>query len=166
VHEFVLDVVQDIPRPVEEVFPFFADAGNLQQITPPFLHFQILTPLPIDMHEGTLIDYRIRLHGIPIRWRTRIARWVPITHPPGTQPAGTPTPSFIDEQIKGPYRKWVHTHTFEPIATGTRARDQVIYAVPGGPGVERIIERLFIRPQLDRIFAYRRQVIADYFAKT
>jgi ligand-binding SRPBCC domain-containing protein len=145
VHEFVLDVVQDIPRPVEEVFPFFADAGNLQQITPPFLHFQILTPLPIDMHEGTLIDYRIRLHGIPIRWRTRIARWVPIK-----QTTSSPTPSFIDEQI----------------ATGTRVRDQVIYAVPGGPGVERIIERLFIRPQLDRIFAYRRQVIADYFAKT
>lgn len=140
--EFVLDVSQEIPRPIGEVFSFFADAGNLQQITPGFLHFEILTPLPIAMAEGTLIDYRIRLRGVPIRWRTRINVWEP-----GRR--------FVDEQLSGPYRKWVHTHTFEPTASGTSVRDHVVYAVPLG----ELANRLFVRRQLETIFEYRRREI-------
>ncbi len=131
-----------VPRPIEDVFAFFADAANLEALTPPFLNFRILTPLPVAMRAGTLIDYRIRLHGVPIRWRTRITAWEP--------PFG-----FIDEQVRGPYTLWRHEHTFEPAADGTICRDRVEYAHLAGP----VGERLMVRPNLDRVFRYRRGAI-------
>ncbi len=135
-----------LPRRREEVFPFFADARNLERITPPWLRFSILTPGPVEMREGALIDYRLRIHGVPVRWRTRIAAWEPPFR-------------FVDEQVRGPYRRWMHEHTFEPMDGGTLCRDRVEYAVPGG----RLIARLLIRPDVDRIFAYRREVLTALF---
>lgn len=151
--DFVLETEQVVPRPLPEVFAFFSDASNLQRLTPDSVHFQILTPMPIEMKPGAIIDYRIRLSGFPVRWRTRINEWNPHAS----------APSFVDEQLRGPYRKWVHLHTFESIPGGTRLRDRVVYAVPGGPGLERMVEKLFVRPQLERIFAYRRGVIQRVF---
>lgn len=131
-----------LPLPPEEVFRFFGNAHNLEAITPSSLRFEVLTPAPIDMKPGTLIDYRIKLHGIPIRWRTRITEW-------------DPPHKFVDEQLKGPYRLWVHTHTFTPKDGGTVIGDHVLYSHWGGP----IMERFFVRPDLDRIFAYRKVTI-------
>ncbi|MFZ5787076.1 MAG: SRPBCC family protein, partial [Acidobacteriota bacterium] len=131
-----------LPRPREEVFPFFADARNLERITPPWLRFRILTPGPIGMREGALIDYRLRIHGVPVRWRTRIAAWEPPFR-------------FVDEQVRGPYRSWVHEHLFDAVDGGTLCRDRVEYAVPGGA----VVARLLVRPDTERIFAYRREVL-------
>ncbi len=151
---FRLETTTVVPRSVEETFAFFADAANLQAITPPWLHFEILTPAPITMAPGTLIDYRIRLHGIPIRWRTRIAVWRPSTR-------------FVDEQLSGPYKLWRHEHTFEPDPAGsggTLMRDHVDYAFFGGP-LTPLINRLYVRRDLDRIFAYRTQTIQNLLAR-
>ena len=140
----VLETRQWLPRSVEEVFGFFADAANLNDITPPWLGFRILTPLPVEMRAGALIDYRIRLRGAPIRWRTEITCWEPPWR-------------FVDEQIRGPYRLWRHEHTFHPENGGTRVEDRVEYRVGLGdwwPG--RLVHRLWVRPELDRIFEYRR----------
>lgn len=135
-----------LPGGPDAVFPFFADAANLEAITPPFLRFRIETPLPIAMAPGALIDYRLRLRGVPIRWRTRIAIWEP-----GAR--------FVDEQLRGPYRLWRHEHLFEPTAdgTGTVVSDAVRYAVPGG----RLAHRLVVERDLRRIFAYRQERVAD-----
>jgi ligand-binding SRPBCC domain-containing protein len=127
-----------VPRPIGEVFAFHADAANLQVITPRFLDFRIRTPRPIDMRPGTLIEYRLRLHGIPIRWLTRIAAW-------------DPPYQFTDEQRRGPYRLWVHEHTFEERDDGTLIRDRVRYAVPFG----RLVHRWAVAPDIRRIFGYR-----------
>ncbi|MGE0041359.1 MAG: SRPBCC family protein [Vicinamibacterales bacterium] len=135
-----------VPRPLDETFRFFADAGNLQRITPPWLDFRILTPLPIEMRPGALIEYRLRLRGMPIRWRTVIDAWEP--------PA-----RFVDRQLRGPYLLWRHTHTFEPVAGGTLCRDQVDYRVLGGWP----IERFFVRPELERIFTYRQRATLEAF---
>lgn len=135
-----------LPRKVDEVFPFFADAANLQRITPPFLSFRILTPLPIEMRTGTLIDYRISLRGIPMTWRTRISVW-------------EPNRRFIDEQLKGPYRTWIHEHTFEPADGGTLCKDVVTYDAPGGA----FIHRTLVRPDLEKIFAFRQKELARIF---
>ncbi|MEW6320429.1 MAG: SRPBCC family protein [Acidobacteriota bacterium] len=135
-----------VPRPLDEVFAFFADAGNLERLTPPWLKFRILTPGPIEMREGTLIDYRLSLHGIPIPWRTRITRW-------------EPPHAFADQQLWGPYLLWHHTHTFEAVPRGTLCRDVVDYKVLGGA----LVERLLVRRDLRRIFTYRQQAMLEAF---
>jgi ligand-binding SRPBCC domain-containing protein len=127
---------------LEAVFPFFADAGNLELLTPPWLSFRILTPRPIVMRVGAIIDYRISLRGLPMRWRSEITAWEPPYR-------------FIDEQRRGPYRLWVHEHTFRQDGPEVVVRDHVRYAVPGGTGIERVLHALFVRPDLNRIFRYR-----------
>ena len=149
-HIFTLDAELVLPRPIDEVFAFFADAGNLEVITPEFLSFMILTPRPIEMKPGTLIDYRISLRGLPMTWKTRISEWEPPFR-------------FVDEQLKGPYRRWIHTHTFESVPEGTRCRDRVEYAVPGGPGLKRLIERWVVRGDVEKIFAYRQEKMRALF---
>ncbi len=137
-----------LPRPREEVFPFFADARNLERITPPWLHFRIVSPLPMVMAAGTVIDYRLRLHGVPLAWRSRIALW-------------EPPHRFVDEQLSGPYRRWIHEHVFLEEAGGTRCLDRVEYAAPGG----RLVDRLLVRKDLERIFAFRAAVLEELFPK-
>lgn len=138
-----------VPRPRPEVFAFFADAGNLQRITPPWVDFRITSPLPIDMRPGALIDYRLKVHGIPIQWRTEITVWDP--------PA-----IFVDTQLRGPYWRWVHTHQFREAPGGTYVDDEVDYAVPGGWP----IDRLFVRRDVRAIFLHRQQAILDAFGAT
>lgn len=135
-----------LPRPRAEVFPFFADAGNLERLTPPWLGFRILTPPPIAMSAGARIDYRLRVHGLPLRWRTRIEVW-------------DPPHRFVDVQLRGPYRLWHHTHTFEEGDGGTLCRDVVRYAVPGGA----LVDRLFVRRDVERIFAFRGEALRSLF---
>jgi len=137
---------QELPAPLEAVFRFFADATNLETITPPWLRFRVTTPQPIEMGEGTLIDYRLRIRGVPVRWQSEITDW-------------DPPHRFVDRQLRGPYRRWVHTHVFEPTADGTLVRDAVEYAVPGGG----LVNRLLVRPDVERIFAYRRETLAGLF---
>ena len=147
---YVLERSLVIARPRDEVFPFFADAQNLERLTPPFLRFRILTPGTIEMRPGARIDYEIRLRGIPIRWRTVIDAW-------------DPPHRFVDRQVRGPYRKWIHEHRFEEVAGGTRCIDRIEYAVPGGPVIERIVHRLVVGPDVARIFDYRAQEMVRAF---
>lgn len=146
---YLLTTEQWFPVPRETVFPFFGDAANLEAITPPWLHFEVLTPRPFDMQAGALIDYKLRLHHVPIRWRTEIAVWEPPMR-------------FVDRQLQGPYHVWVHEHTFQDQAGGTLVRDQVEYRVPGGP----LIHALLVRRDLERIFTYRREVLARHFGSS
>jgi ligand-binding SRPBCC domain-containing protein len=136
-----------LPLPPAELFPFFAAAANLDALTPPWLHFHIVTPPPIPMGEGALIDYRLRVHGLPLRWRTRINLW-------------QPPHRFVDEQIRGPYRQWIHEHTFEPRDGGTLARDLVRYAVP----FDFLVHRWLVRPDIEKIFAFRTQQLRSRFS--
>ncbi|MEP7085773.1 MAG: SRPBCC family protein [Gemmatimonadota bacterium] len=138
--EYTLHTHIHVPVQIDQAFAFFADAANLARLTPRELGFAIATPLPIVMAAGTLIDYTIKLWGIPMRWRTRIAVWEP-----GVR--------FVDEQLSGPYAKWVHTHRFASANGGTDIDDEVVYALPFG-----VLGRLaapLIRLQLARIFRYR-----------
>lgn len=137
-----------LPVPPEQVFPFFADAANLEAITPPWLNFRIVTPQPILMKAGALIDYRLRVRGFPMRWRTLISVWEPPYR-------------FVDEQLKGPYRQWIHEHTFEPKDGGTLARDRVQYAVP----FDALVHRLWVKPDIETIFAHRERVLRERFGK-
>ena len=136
-----------LPLPPEKLFPFFADAANLDALTPPWLNFHIVTPSPIPMCEGALIDYRLRVHGVPLRWRTRINVW-------------QPPHRFVDEQIHGPYRQWIHEHTFEARDGGTLARDVVHYAVP----LDSLVHRWLVRPDIEKIFAFRTQELRKRFS--
>ena len=129
-----------LPRPRDEVFAFFADAHNLEAITPPWVKFEVLTPKPIEMKTGALIDYRIRVHGLPIRWRTEITEW-------------NPPHRFVDGQLRGPYTLWHHTHTFEERDGGTLCIDDVRYRPRGGA----LMNWLFVRRDVERIFDYRQQ---------
>ena len=143
--DHVIDRAQLVPQAAGEAFAFFADAFNLESITPPWLRFRILTPRPIAMAEGALIDYRLALHGVPCRWHTRIDQWIP-----GRR--------FVDRQLSGPFRAWVHTHTFEPRPGGTLIRDHVVYRMPLGP-LGELARRALIGRDLERIFDYRRDAI-------
>ena len=136
------------PLPPEKLFPFFADAANLDALTPPWLNFHIVTPPPIAMREGALIDYRLRVRGVPLRWRTRINIW-------------QPPHRFVDEQLRGPYQQWLHEHTFEPRDGGTLACDRVRYAVP----FDFLLHRWLVRPDVEKIFAYRAQELRKRFSK-
>jgi ligand-binding SRPBCC domain-containing protein len=131
---------------VEEVFPFFADAFNLQELTPPFLEFRVATPPPIPMAAGTRIDYRLKLRGIPLRWQSEITAW-------------DPPRRFVDEQRRGPYRLWIHEHKFTPERGGTLVEDEVAYDELGGA----LVHALFVRRDVARIFAYREERLRARF---
>jgi len=141
----VLQQEQLIPRSLEEVFPFFAEARNLERITPPWLGFRVLTPEPIEMRPGALIEYRLRLHGVPVRWRTRIEEF-------------EAERGFVDVQLQGPYRIWHHRHEFEARGEQTLVRDTVHYALPFGV-VGALAHLVIVRRDLERIFSYRRDAV-------
>lgn len=122
----------------------------MDKITPPWIHFKILTALPVEMGEGTLLDYQLKLHGIPVRWQTQITNW-------------NPPFQFVDVQLRGPYRKWVHTHTFTSQNNGTLVKDSVEYAVSGF-FLEPLIHKYFIEPDLTRIFEYRQKQLTKIFS--
>jgi len=140
---------QWIDRPVDEVFSFFADAGNLETITPPWLRFRILTPRPIEMRSGALIDYTLRVRGLPIRWTTEIVEW-------------TPPHRFVDRQLRGPYRLWHHLHEFFAEGNRTRMLDTVDYVLPFGP-LGRLAHFGWVRRDLEQIFDYRQRQIETLF---
>jgi ligand-binding SRPBCC domain-containing protein len=148
--EHVFEGSLDLNLSRDEVFAFFSDAGNLERITPPELHFHITSPLPIDLKAGAIIDYQLRLFFVPFSWQTRIAVW-------------EPPRLFVDEQARGPYALWVHTHTFEALDTRrTRIHDQVRYRLPLSP-----LGDLFhplIRRQIARIFSFRERAVTSLLA--
>lgn len=133
-----------LPVPLDVAFAFFSEAANLERITPPELRFQIKSPLPITMREGARIDYVIRLHGIPMGWRTLISRW----EPPFV---------FEDVQLRGPYAKWEHTHRFRAHGTETVMEDEVIYRLPLWPLSAPVLP--LVRRQLRGIFDHRERTI-------
>jgi len=144
---FRLIATQFAAQPREQVFEFFSDAWQLEAITPPWLHFEVLTPAPIVISQGTLIDYRLRLRGIPLRWQSRISIW-------------EPPHRFVDEQMRGPYRRWHHEHIFEEQAGGTLCRDVVDYEVPGGA----LINWLVVERDIRKIFAFRQNKLKELLA--
>jgi ligand-binding SRPBCC domain-containing protein len=135
-----------VPRPLEEVFAFFSDARNLEELTPPWLRFRVVTPPPITMARGALIAYRLRVHGVPVRWTSTIDVW-------------DPPRRFVDRQQRGPYRLWEHEHTFEPAGDGTLVGDRVDFAARGGRVAGWIVAR-----DLRKIFGYRHARLTDIFA--
>jgi ligand-binding SRPBCC domain-containing protein len=143
---YVLDASMTLPRGREEVFSFFADAGNLESITPATLRFRILTPRPIVMRVGSIIDYRLSIHGIPVRWQTEITLW-------------DPPHRFVDEQRRGPYWRWVHEHRFREEGDATIVEDRVEYLVPGG----RLVHGLFVGRDVRRIFEFRERTMSRLF---
>lgn len=143
-----LDTQFLVPQSRDELFPFFCDAFNLERITPPELRFSILTPRPIELAAGARIGYRLRLWGVPFGWRTLISLWEPPVR-------------FVDEQISGPFGRWVHRHEFVPTGQGTIIRDHVDYALPLSPLSE--FAHPLMRRQLTRIFRYRHQVLHSMF---
>ena len=144
--DHVLDTAFEIPLRIEAVFAFFSEAANLERITPRELKFEILTPLPIEIRIGTVIEYQLRLFGLPFRWASLITEWDPPWR-------------FVDEQIRGPYGLWVHTHTFAVTESGTRVEDRVRYRLPLSPIGD--IAYPIVRRQLARIFSYRERAVRD-----
>jgi ligand-binding SRPBCC domain-containing protein len=145
--KFQLEMIQLLPAGRAKVFDFFSDAFQLTAITPPWLGFSIVTPAPIDMRVGALIDYKARLYGFQVAGQSKIVEW-------------DPEEWFVDEQVQGPYRYWRHEHTFEIEGECTIVRDRIIYAVPLGV----ITHRLFVQRTLEKIFEYRRERLYEFFA--
>lgn len=160
---YELRTEQTFPRPIEEVFAFFADAGNLARITPEWLEFQIQTPLPLEMRAGALIDYTIKLRGIPIEWRSEITHWAP-PH------------LFIDTQVRGPYEVWTHEHRFTVVearggggggagagelAAAVMMTDTVRYQPP----MAALTWKSFVGPEVERIFRFREQAMREIFGQ-
>jgi hypothetical protein len=145
----VYESTQDVPKPLDEVFAFFSRPENLQEITPDSLDFQFLTPSPIAMKEGAIIDYALKIKGVPVQWRSIISCY-------------DPPHKFVDEQLKGPYAFWHHTHAFEPIEGGTRISDTVRYVLPFGP-LGDVVHSLMVRRDVEEIFKHRHKVIAERF---
>jgi hypothetical protein len=144
----VLERSQRVEVPVEQAFDFYVDARNLEPMTPPWLHFEVTTPGDLTLRQGTLLDYKLRLHGVPVRWQTRIEIWEP--------PVG-----FVDVQARGPYSLWEHTHSFETDGGGaTVIHDRVRYAIPLGP-LGALAHVLFVRRDLKRIFDYRSEAVSE-----
>jgi ligand-binding SRPBCC domain-containing protein len=146
---YLLETELWLPRRPAEAFAFFSDARNLERITPPWLQFQILTAGPPALRQGSLLEYRLRWRRLPVRWLTEITAWEPPRR-------------FVDRQLRGPYRLWVHEHLFEEQGEGTLIRDRVRYAVPGGP-LAPLLHRLLVGPDVRKIFAHRRQVLTAIF---
>ena len=135
-----------VDLPLEQVFEFFSDAMQLERITPPWLNFSVLTRQPIEMKAGTLLDYRLNLHRIPINWRTEIAVWEPPYR-------------FVDQQLRGPYKRWYHEHTFVEVDGKTIVKDDVHYIPRGG----RLIHEWFVKPDLEKIFKFRQDTLSKIF---
>jgi ligand-binding SRPBCC domain-containing protein len=147
----VFESLQWIPKKVEEVFPFFSEAKNLETLTPELLQFKIVAQSTPEIQEGTLIDYQLKVHGIPMHWRTRIEEWKP-----GVQ--------FVDTQLKGPYSRWHHNHRFESLQGGTLLSDRVLYRLPGG-GMGSLMAGSKVRSDVRQIFEYRREKIEKLFGR-
>ena len=145
----VFQTRQWVPRPLEEVFGFFAEARNLERITPPFLRFSICDSGEIPMREGTMIDYKLRLHGLPLRWRSLIEAWEP-----GVR--------FVDTQVKGPFERWWHEHRFHEAPGGTWVEDTVHYELPLGR-LGQALAGWWVARDVAKIFAYRHQAIDELF---
>lgn len=141
-HPAIFEAEQLLPGNPNAVWSFFADPRNLERITPPWLRFRVLTPEPIELRAGTLIDYALRWRVFPIRWRTLISCW-------------EPPHRFVDEQLRGPYRLWRHEHRFEAVGNRTLMTDRVEYRAP----VAWISHPLMVRRDVERIFAYRRDTL-------
>jgi len=148
---YILHREQWVERPIDDVFAFFAEARNLEAITPPWIGFKILSMSTPTIEQGTLIRYRIRLHGIPMYGQTEISAW-------------NPPHNFVDDQKKGPYKRWHHTHTFEAHGNRTKVIDDVEYALPFGV-LGRMVHAVKVRPDVERIFEYRRAQIERLFGQ-
>lgn len=144
----LLERSQRVEVPIDLAFAFYGNSDNLEPLTPPWLHFEVTTPRPLTLEAGALLDYRLKLHGVPVRWTTLIETWEPPRR-------------FVDSQAKGPYSLWEHTHLFERDGdSATIIHDRVRYAIPLGP-LGAIAHRLFVRRDLERIFDYRRDAVAE-----
>jgi ligand-binding SRPBCC domain-containing protein len=149
----LLERSQRVEASIEKAFGFYGDALNLEPSTPPWLHFRVANQEPVTMGAGALLEYRLRLHGVPIRWRTLIEAWEPPTR-------------FVDVQVRGPYALWEHTHEFEPDSErATVIHDSVRYAIPLGP-LGALAHRLFVRRDLERIFDFRRDALASLLGRS
>ena len=142
---------QLVPRPLEQVFVFFSRAENLEAITPEWLKFQVMSVVPEPIQKGSLIEYRLKLHGLSLRWTSQIVEW-------------EPPHQFIDLQLQGPYELWRHTHRFIAEGANTRIRDEVVYSLPLGP-LGQIAHRLFVRRDVERIFAFRASAVRARFGQ-
>jgi len=143
-----LEREQELPGTPAEVFDLFADARNLEAITPPLLRFEVITPGEVTMRVGALITYRLHLHGVPISWLTSIQDW-------------DPPHRFIDQQVRGPFALWHHTHELFPSGPdGTRMRDTVRYAIGYGP-LGEIAHRVLVRRDLETIFDFRARKVEE-----
>ena len=145
-NEFRLTAELLLPCKVDEIFPFFADAKNLALLTPSFLNFKIASTTAIEIKVGAVIDYHLRIRGLPLHWKSLISHW-------------DPPCEFVDEQLRGPYRYWIHRHSFEDRGAETLVRDFVRYQVFGGS----LVHDLIVKPDLIKIFAFRQEKLVERF---